>query len=201
MKSYLRQKYGSFCSLDLTVVYHRSTAFEGIKVSLGWGVICDWVTAKEDTKFTKFSARLSAKDKKDDAAFDAAVLVTGVCCERSCNGSTDMPIWAICVEWAANGLSLPVPEIHNYQWLNWKAKIWHYVSKQASNAYVFISIVLARLHLHFEPADSPVFSPDTLKITLGFSLVMKPRSDQPVSGQQKWTVKHKTLVILRIINI
>lgn len=31
----------------------------------------------------------------------------------------------------------------------------------------------------------PDFKPDILNITLGFSLVMNPRRDQPVSGQQK----------------
>ena len=42
----VRQKFGFCCSLLSKVLYHNCRTDSGMKVSLGFGVICAWVTPK-----------------------------------------------------------------------------------------------------------------------------------------------------------
>ena len=91
------QKFGFCCNFLSKFVYHCFRQDTGTNVSFGFGVIWDCVTAKELAKLNKL-ANIFWENSTNEATVEGLVLVAGVCCARSCNVITEMPI---CATWCS----------------------------------------------------------------------------------------------------
>lgn len=144
------QKFGFCCNLRTKFSYHCDSLLNGINVSLGLGVIWDWVTANDPVKFNKFS-HIFLENSKKGCWVDKFEAEAGVCWASCESSSTEIPIWAMW-DWGSiwpNGW-LPLSGIYNtlfftcsqnkacsyIKLLTWKNKIschWYLSFKQRNN--------------------------------------------------------------------